>query len=103
MRGRMPRVMCDNACCTISKQKTERRSVEKKLATIDVLPGQNWSASAALGDAMASVKDGTKIIVLFLDEENRLRWRSANVNYSEAHLMLSQEAARLIREMAGYP
>lgn len=73
--------------------------MEKKLATIDCLPGQKWSATAALGDAMAAVKDDTKVIVLFLDEGNRLRVRSANVNYGEAHLMLCQEAARLINEM----
>ena len=73
--------------------------MEKKLATIDCLPGQKWSATAALGDAMAMVKDDTKIVILFLDENNRLRWRSANVNYGEAHLMLHQEAARLINEM----
>ena len=77
--------------------------MEKKLATIDCLPGQKWSATAALGDAMAMVKDNTKIIVLFLDEENRLRMRSANTTYGEAHLMLCKESARLIREMAGYP
>lgn len=74
--------------------------MKNKLATIDVLPGQAWSAQAALGDAMATVKADTKIVILFLDEQNQLRWRSANVTYGEAHLMLCQEAARLISEMA---
>lgn len=54
--------------------------MKNKLATIDCLPGQEWSATAALGDAMASVTDTTKIIILFLDENNTLCWRSANVN-----------------------
>ncbi len=74
--------------------------MDKKLATVDYLPGQEWGATAALDDAMASVNNQTKIVILFLDENNQLRWRSANVTYGEAHLMLCQEAARLIREMA---
>ena len=74
--------------------------MDKKLATVDYQPGQEWGATAALGDAMASVNNQTKIVILFLDENNQLRWRSANVTYGEAHLTLCQEAARLIRVMA---
>jgi len=47
---------------------------------------------------MASVDDSTKIVILFLDENNHLRMRSANVSYAEAHLMLLQEAKIVLDE-----
>lgn len=72
----------------------------KALATIEEIPGVRWSAQAALGDAMAATGHDSKVVVLFLDADNQLCMRSANVTYGEAHLMLCQQTARLMKDMA---
>ena len=72
----------------------------KALATIEGIPGVRWNAHLALGDAAAATSRDSKVVVLFLDAENHLCMRAANVTYGEAHLMLSQQAARLMKDMA---
>ena len=63
------------------------------LASIDPLPGIDWSAKAALGHAMNNVKDTTPTIVLWQDEEGNTRSSAANCDNKTAYWMLMREAS----------
>lgn len=61
---------------------------QEKLASVDPLPGKEWSARAVCASAMADITDKTPIMILILDENQRTKHYSANLNNSIASWML---------------
>lgn len=61
---------------------------QEKLASVDPLPGKEWSARAVCASAMADITDKTPIMILILDENQRTKHYSANLNNGIASWML---------------
>jgi hypothetical protein len=66
--------------------------------TIESIAGNKWSARAAVHDALDNIQDATKVMVLWLDENNQLRVRSANTNMGDACWMLTLELHRTVKD-----
>jgi hypothetical protein len=66
--------------------------------TIESISGNAWSARAAVHDALDNIKDESKVLVLWLDADNQLRVRTANVSNGDTCWMLTLELHRTLKD-----
>ena len=65
------------------------------LASVDPLPGKEWSAKGAAGDALRRVGHGDAFIAIWRDEKNELQYVKANTDGTSMSIF-----ACLLMEMA---
>lgn len=66
-----------------------------KLATVDPLPGINWNAKAAAGDALQRVSEDAPFIAIWVDSDGILRMSQAGMTTTNLSLIVGYMNARL--------